>query len=94
MKNLRRLWFVVLLQNFIIILPLNASIDSGEMLAKKLNLIAGYKAMKQWERVFKSQRKKKRYKIDTLNFNEQKILEAYLIDHAIDSDHPTVAGEL
>ena len=63
-----------------------------ETLANKLNLSAASKAMVQWERVFKSKRKMKRYKIDTLKENEKAMLKKYLIDHAIDSDQPTIAG--
>ncbi|NPA66504.1 MAG: hypothetical protein GXO11_06445 [Epsilonproteobacteria bacterium] len=64
----------------------------GERLAQKLGLDAASKAIIQWERVFECQRKMKRYHIDQLSKQEQKILKKYLIDHAIDSDHPTVAG--
>jgi hypothetical protein len=76
-----------------IITNLHASEIDGEMLAKKLHLMAGYKAIMQWERVFKSQKKMKRYKIDTLEDDQRLALKRYLIAHAIDSDHPTVAGE-
>ena len=63
-----------------------------QQIAKQLHLIPASKAMMQWERVFKSKRKLKRYKIDTLNEEQQMQLKEYLIDHAIDSDQPTVAG--
>ncbi len=65
---------------------------SGEELAYKLKLIPGKKAIIQWERVFKSKRKLKKYGIDTLTKEEQKVLKEYLLTHAADSDHPTVAG--
>ena len=65
---------------------------TGEYLAKKMGVNAGSKAIMQWERVFKSKRKMKRYKFDQLSTQEQEILKNYLINHAIDSDHPTVAG--
>jgi len=65
---------------------------SAEDIAKKLHLVAGKKAIIQWERVFKSDRKMKKYGIDKLSEDEQKILKKYLLDHAADSDHPTVAG--
>ncbi len=71
-----------------------ASHISGEELAKKLRLSAGEKAILQWERIFKYEKKKKRYKIDQLTQEEQNALKNYLIDHAIDSDHPTIAGEM
>ncbi len=61
-------------------------------LAKKLHLIAGKKAIIQWERVFKSNRKMKKYGIDKLSKEEKVSLKNYLLDHAADSDHPTVAG--
>jgi hypothetical protein len=61
-------------------------------LAKSLHLSAGSKAIIQWERVFKSSRKMKKYKIDTLSQKKKNMLKAYLINHAIDSDQPTIAG--
>ncbi len=60
--------------------------------AKRLELVAGNKASIQWQRVFKSARKMKRYHIDTLSKNEQEELKEYLISHAADSDQPTIAG--
>ncbi|NPA28888.1 MAG: hypothetical protein GXO33_01745 [Epsilonproteobacteria bacterium] len=70
-----------------------AAVKSGEALARMLHLSAGSKAMIQWERVFKSERKMKRYGIDRLSEEEKKRLKRYLINHAVDSDQPTVAGE-
>ncbi len=61
-------------------------------LATKFHLVAGKKAIIQWERVFKSKRKMKKYGIDTLSKEEVKSLKNYLLAHAADSDHPTVAG--
>jgi len=72
---------------------LQANGFKAEDLAKRLNLSAGTKAIIQWERIFKSKRKMKRYKIDTLSVNEQNKLKEYLVEHAIDSDKPMVAGE-
>ena len=66
---------------------------SGKELAKRFNLSAGSKAILQWERIFRSERKLKRYGLDKLDAREREILKRYLIDHAIDSDHPTIAGE-
>jgi len=77
---------------FIPFLLESASI-SGEALAKKLHLSAGTKAMIQWERIFHSDRKKQKYKIEELSAEEQNALKEYLVSHAIDSDTPTVAGE-
>jgi hypothetical protein len=61
-------------------------------LAQSLNLSAGSKAIVQWERVFKSKRKMKKYKIDQLSEENKTRLKEYLIKHAIDSDQPTIAG--
>jgi hypothetical protein len=61
-------------------------------LAKSLKLSAGSKAVVQWERIFKSKRKMKKYKIDTLSDSNRVNLKEYLINHAIDSDQPTIAG--
>ncbi len=65
---------------------------SSEQIAKELHLVAGKKAIIQWERVFKSKRKMKKYGIDKLSKAQQTQLKKYLLDHAADSDHPTVAG--
>ena len=65
---------------------------SGVDIAKRLHLVAGKKAIVQWERIFKNERKMKRYGIDKLSPEERKLLKQYLLDHAADSDHPTVAG--
>jgi len=79
---------------FFIFLPLIVSAHDSEisLLAKRLNLSAGSKAIVQWERVFKSTRKMKKYKIDTLTNEKKEMLKEYLIQHAIDSDQPTIAG--
>ena len=65
---------------------------SPQEIAKKLHLIAGRKAIIQWERIFKSDRKMKKYGVDKLSEKEKTALKNYLLDHAADSDHPTVAG--
>ena len=65
---------------------------SPALIAKELHLVAGKKAIIQWERVFKSKRKMKKYGIDKLSKTQQIELKKYLLDHAADSDHPTVAG--
>jgi len=79
---------------FLILLNLNLEADTinAEDIAYKLKLSAGSKAIVQWERVFKSERKMKRYKIDKLTPQQQDALKEYLVNHAIDSDQPTVAG--
>ena len=77
----------------LILLSVSIYAEDVEILVKKLNLSPASKASIQWERVFKSERKMKRYKIDTLSMVNRARLEEYLISHAIDSDMPTVAGE-
>jgi len=74
------------------ITTLQAHESHAVALAKKLHLSAGSKAIVQWERVFNSPKKIKRYKIDTLTPKDQEILKEYLVNHAIDSDQPTIAG--
>ncbi len=66
--------------------------NSAEKLAKELSLVAGTKAIIQWERVFSSQRRMKKYKINTLTTIEIDNLKKYLIKHAADSDQPVVPG--
>lgn len=66
--------------------------SSGSELAKKYNLSANEKAMKQWERVFKKDRKMKKLGIDKLSDEDKKVLKEYLIKHAADSDQPAAAG--
>ena len=65
---------------------------SPKDLCHKLHLIPGEKAMIQWQRVFKSLRKLKKYGLDTFDKETKERLKEYLINHAADSDHPTVAG--
>jgi hypothetical protein len=77
---------------FFFVTILNASESRAIALAKSLHLSAGSKAIVQWERIFASPRKMKRYKIDQLSQEDREILKEYLIDHAIDSDKPTIAG--
>lgn len=67
-------------------------VASPSHLASKLKLVPGKKAIIQWERVFKSERKMKKYGIDKLSKEQQVALQEYLLSHAADSDHPTVAG--
>jgi len=65
-----------------------------EEIVKRLSLNPATKVIMQWERVFKSKRKMKRYKIDKLTDEEKKILKEYLLSHAADSDKPKFAGDL
>ena len=78
----------------LIMITVNLQASDIEILVNKLKIQPGSKAILQWDRVFKSKRKMKRYKIDTLSFQDQQELEIYLKNHAIDSDKPTVAGEI
>jgi len=87
MKKILYLFFI-----FIISTSINANETMAKMIVEELNLSAASKAIMQWERVFSSAKKMKRYKIDKLNSKQQQLLKDYLINHAIDSDQPTVAG--
>ncbi|MCW8837688.1 MAG: hypothetical protein OQJ77_00190 [Thiovulaceae bacterium] len=81
--------------NYIILFLLSESLyanDSISYLAKNLNLYAGTKASIQWERIFSSERRLKRYNLDKLNINELDELKDYLIKHAADSKQPVVPG--
>lgn len=82
-------------KNVLILLLLLTSILADEdvsALAKNLNLYAGTKASIQWERIFSSERRLKRYNLDKLNENELTKLKNYLIKHAADSKQPIVPG--
>ena len=61
-------------------------------LAKELDLYPGTKATIQWERIFSSQRRLKRYGLDRLTYDELIKLKYYLIEHAADSKQPIVPG--
>jgi len=61
-------------------------------LAKNLDLYAGTKASIQWERIFSSERRLKRYKLDKLDNTRLNELKSYLIKHAADSKQPVVPG--
>jgi hypothetical protein len=80
---------------FLLLTPLSITILNAQTIsltAKKLNLYAGTKATIQWERVFSSPRRMKKYKINLLSSIQQKRLEAYLIEHSADSEQPIVPG--
>jgi len=61
-------------------------------LAKELNLYAGTKATVQWKRIFSSQRRIEKYKINLLDKETRDALKKYLINHAADSEQPIVPG--
>lgn len=64
----------------------------GKSLANQLGLSASAKASAQWKRIFKKDRKMKKYGIDKLSDGDKDALKTYLIDHAADSDTPEAAG--
>lgn len=72
--------------------PIFLGAQSIEQLAQKLNLLAGTKAVSQWERVFSSERRQMEYGIYNLNSTDKVHLKEYLIKHAADSDKPIVPG--
>jgi hypothetical protein len=66
---------------------------TGQQLAGELKLDPSSKAIKQWERIFGAEDKLKSMGVDKLSAAEKNDLKKYLIDHAADSDKPTVAGK-
>jgi len=66
--------------------------ESIEKICKELNLVPASKAIVQWKRVFSSDKRMKRYRIDQLSPEVKKSLETYLIEHAADSSQPMVPG--
>ncbi len=66
--------------------------SSGKSIANDLGLSASSKASTQWKRVFKKDRKMKKYGIDKLNEESKALLKTYLMNHAADSDAPEAAG--
>ena len=70
-----------------------SALADGKATAKKLGLEASGKASKQWERVFGNPEKIKEIGADKLASPELTELKKYLIDHAADSDHPSVPGK-
>jgi len=57
-----------------------------------MGFVPASKAVIQWERIFSSDKRKKRYKIDQLTPVVQQQLKNYLIQHAADSSQPMVPG--
>ena len=66
--------------------------SSIEKICRDLDLVPASKAVVQWERVFSSDRRMKKYKIDKLSENERKALKLFLVQHAADSNQPMVPG--
>ena len=81
---------MILFLSSFIFTPLLA--DDITKIARDLNLYAGTKAIVQWERIFSSDRRMKKYNIDTLSNEQIYRLKSYLIKHAADSDQPIVPG--
>lgn len=65
---------------------------TGAEIAKELEINAGSKAIRQWERIFKKRSRWKRFGIDKLSDAERDLLKEYLLSHAADSDRPAAAG--
>ena len=69
-----------------------ANNDTVADVCREMKLIPASKAVVQWERIFSSDKRKKRYNIDQLSEEVQNKLKIYLIDHAADSSQPMVPG--
>jgi hypothetical protein len=65
---------------------------NGQQLSNELKIDPSSKAIKQWERIFSTEDKLKQLGIDKLSASDKAELKKFLIDHAADSDKPTVAG--
>jgi hypothetical protein len=74
------------------ILSTMAWAKSGQQLSNELKIDPSSKAIKQWERIFSTEDKLKQMGIDKLSASDKAELKKFLIDHAADSDKPTVAG--
>jgi len=81
-------------KSFLILILFITYLNSTEIerVAKDLHLYGGEKATVQWRRIFSSQRHLKRYNLDKIPLELRQQLEAYLIEHAADSDKPIVPG--
>ena len=69
--------------------------DSEDSIVKvcvEMKLVPASKAIVQWERVFSSDKRKRRYGINQLSPKVQELLKVYLIEHAADSSQPMVPG--
>lgn len=73
-------------------LSLFAQHDNVEELSSDLGLVPASKAIVQWERVFSSDLRMKKYNIDQLPKEVKVKLKEYLIAHAADSNQPMVPG--
>ena len=85
--------FKTLISVFFVYVSLFAHSDAKiQEVSLQLKLIPASKAIVQWERVFSSEKRMKRYAIDQLTPDVQKELKSYLIKHAADSAQPMVPG--
>jgi hypothetical protein len=87
-------FYVVKILVFFLLFDLTsvASNLSVEDLCKEMDIVPASKAVIQWERIFSSDKRKKKYKIDQLAPAVQQQLKNYLIHHAADSSQPMVPG--
>jgi len=74
------------------VLPNLLNAKEISLLVKELNLYPGTKASVQWERIFSTERRQKKYGIYHLSDLDKKALKKYLIKYAADSDQPIVPG--
>jgi hypothetical protein len=77
---------------FLVFFAVSSFAKTGKEIAKGLGLVAADKASRQWERVFKKDRKMKKLGIDKLSDGDKASLKEYLVSHAADSDRPEAAG--
>ena len=82
--------FLLFTLTYTILTSLNA--EDIPTLASKLGLYGGMKATIQWERIFSSEKRLKKYKLSKLPKGVQEALRLYLIEHAADSEQPIVPG--
>ncbi len=80
--------------HLIIVISISTTLNAQNIpaLAKGLNLYAGTKAKIQWERIFSSQRRIEKYKLNLFDNATRDALKHYLINHAADSEQPIVPG--
>jgi len=86
--------YIFWLSTFFFLFVGNLLAKDPKDIAKELSLVPASKASVQWERIFKSERKLKKYGIDKLSEDEKEALKSYLISHAADSDLPQYAGDV
>jgi len=77
---------------FALSIVVSLAFAGGKEIATGLGLNASSKAIKQWEKVFKKEKKMKKLGIDKLSDADKNALKKYLTNHAADSDHPEAAG--